>query len=321
MTKKVLVVAVILIVLSAFAAADTFNGALFYTNYTGGVNVNTVNYSYDDTTHTATLSGNHGIAATSGADGIIFAPNGNLLIGGQGNPFVHEITTGGVFVTDHSTNGSATFHLTLDPNGGTVYTSTFGGVIEKVSLTGGPTVTQAPFGGDFGVTQLAFAPNGNVIYVDGSPNGGGNIGTYDLLTGHTNRLYSSVPSAHGVVFDPFSGRFTFFGAGSTGTTDQNGGGLASHATGVCDFDQGAVDGKGHALVAGCSGITFIDYRISGDINHPDFLTFFSGFGGIDDVAPLVGAGSQNNTPEPGTLLLLGTGLITAAGSLRKRYIK
>lgn len=320
-TLRLLCVFAAAFALSAFSAADTFSGTLYYTNFQGGGdNVNSVNYSFNSNTNIATLSGQTGIAAVNGADGIIFAPNGNLLVGGQGNPNVHELQTNGTFVTDHYA-GSANYHLTLDPNGQTVYTSDFEGRLDKVSLTGAPLVQQSPTGGDTGVTQLAFAPDGTAIYVNGNPNGFGNIGFYDLATGATTRLYTSVTPAHGVIYDPFTGKFTFFGEGYTGTMNTNGTGLATHGTGVCDFDQGAVDGQGHALVAGCNGITFISYAISGDINNPDYIQFFSGYNNIDDVAPLVGAGSQNPTPEPGTLILMGSGLLTAAGTFRKRLAR
>ncbi len=321
-TLKIASVLCAILSLTAFAAADTFSGTLYYTNFQGaGPNVNSVNYTFNSNTNVATLSGQTGIATVNGADGIIFNTNGNLLVGGQGNPEVHELKTDGTFVADHSTGGSQTYHLTLDPNGQTVYTSAFEGPLVKVSLNGGGTVIQNPTGSDTGVTQLAFAPDGTAIYVNGNPNGFGNIGFYDLASGATTRLYSSVTPAHGVVYDPFTGKFTFFGDGFTGTMNTNGTGLATHGTGVCDFDQGAVDGQGHALVAGCNGITFISYAISGDINNPDYIQFFGGFNNIDDVAPLVGAGSQNPTPEPGTLVLMGSGLLTAAGTFRKRFMR
>src|ERR1700730_9263855 len=87
------------------ARAGTFSGTIFYTNFAGSPNVNSVSYNYNDSTKSFTLGAATPIASPSGADGIIFAPNGNLLIGGAGTPAVHEITTGGAPVTDHSTGG------------------------------------------------------------------------------------------------------------------------------------------------------------------------------------------------------------------------
>jgi len=76
-----------------------------------------------------------------------------------------------------------------------------------------------------------------------------------------------------------------------------------------DFDQGAVDGRGHDLVAGDNGITFIDYRTSHGITHPDYTITVFGFDSFDDVAPLSGVGSQ--TPEPANFVIwtVGSGTV------------
>ncbi|SBT10073.1 exported hypothetical protein [Candidatus Accumulibacter aalborgensis] len=305
--------------LAGTAQATVFSGDLYYTYYSGPPNnVDKIGFSYDDTTHVASLGVPTPIASTPGADGIIFAPNGHLLVGGQGSGSVYEVTTGGSTLASQPT-GAPSYHLTLDPNNLTVYTSDFGGALKKLSLPIGSGVVTTPITGDeTGVTQVAFGTGGAVFYVQGSPNGFGNLGTIDLGTGATSRLYSAVQPAHGLIYDPFTGLMTMFGRGETGTMSAvNGLGLLTSAEvyGVSDFDQGAVDGFGHALVAGSNAITFIDYSVSHDITHPNYVANFFGFDFIDDVAPLVGPGSNPNpTPEPASLALLGLGLAGLAGS-------
>ena len=308
----------ILLFLGGQVSAAVFTGTVYYTYFTGGQNVWSVGYSYDEATQAFSLNTPQNIASTNGADGIIFAPNGNLLIGGQGSGNVYEVNRATGAVVNTQNTGTPSFHLTLDPGGNTVYTSDFGGRLNKVAIPIGSGNTPTNISGDeTGITQVAFGTGGTVFYVQGSPNGFGNLGTIDLATGVTDRLYSSVRPAHGLVFDPFTDLITMFGAGATGTMDAtDGSGLLTSGLvfGVGDFDQGAVDGFGHALVAGSGAITFIDYHLSGDITNPNFVAnrFSAGgvsFSGIDDVAPLTGPGSNPNPiPEPSTFVLLALGI-------------
>ena len=305
--------------------AANFSGTLYFTHFTGGQNVWKVPYAYNESTQAFTVGAQQNVASTNGADGIIFGANGNLLVGGQGSGNVYEVnpSTGAILNTQQT--GTASFHLTLAPDGNTVYTSNFGGRLNLVNVPiGSGSSFQNITGDDGGLTQVSFDDKGDVFYVNGQPNGGGNVGRIDLTTGVTNRLFSSVTPAHGIVFDPFTDLMTLFGAGHTGTFDETGANLMvspNSTFGVGDFDQGAVDGFGHALVAGSDSLTFIDYHTSHDITHPDFTTSVGGFGGIDDVAPLTGPGSNPNpnpTPEPATLLLLGAALAGMATAKRKR---
>lgn len=306
--------------------ATLYTGSLYYTTYNGGQNVWSIGFGYDTVANAYSLNNNTNIASTNGADGIIFASNGNLLIGGQGSGNVYEVnkTTGSVINTQFT--GTASYHLTLDPNGNKVYTSDFGGRLNTLAVpigTGntGTTIT----GGDSGITQIAFGLGNTVFYVNGNPNGGGNLGTINLATGVTTRLYSSIQPAHGLIFDPYTNLVTMFGAGHTGTMSAlDGSGLkVSGSSFACDFDQGAVNGSGIALVAGCGGLTLIDYTQSHDITNPDWYgsIFVNSF--IDDVAPLIGAGSEcgtncNSVPEPGIIALFGVGLLGFAMSRRRK---
>lgn len=304
------------------AQATVFTGTLYYTTYAGGANVWNISYNYNDVSHVFGLGAPNNIATTNGADGIIFASNGNLLIGGQGSGNVYELNSSGTVVNTQNT-GTPSYHLTLDPTGTKVYTSDFGGRLNTLStpIGSGNTPTSIS-GGDRGLTQIAFGDGGAVFYVNGAPNGGGNLGTIDLSTGTTTRIYTGITPAHGLVYDPFTDLITMFGAGQTGSMNATDGtGLKTSGGGkfaVTDFDQGAVDGKGHALVAGGSSITFIDYSLSHDITAPDYTTSIGGFAFIDDLAPLVGAGSrQNSVPEPASIALLGMGLLSMGVTRRK----
>jgi len=306
------------VVSSGTAFASDASGDLYYTLYAGVPNVWKVSFNYNDAAGTASLGAPTPLASSPGADGIIFAPTGNLLVGGQGTGRVFEFTTAGAAVSSGNARGPS-YHLALDPSGSKVWTSDFRGDLAELPLA--PNVGDAPplhdvTGDDGGLTQLAFAPSGKTFYVNGNPNGFGNVGVIDMTTFATTQFASGVQSAHGMVYDSFTGLMTLFGAGKVGTFDPNSATLAatlkqSPANLTADFDQGAVDGKGHALVAGNNSVTFIDYSTSLDITNPDYVQVFPGFAFIDDVAPLSGLGSIS-TPDGGStlgLLLLGSGFV------------
>lgn len=327
-----------LLALASAGPAATFDGTLYYTNFTGGQNVWRVDFHYNDVTHVASLDPAVNLASTNGADGIIFSGPHTLLVGGQGSGNVYQLnlnaTNTAVVGSPLSATvpGGQSYHLALDPSGSKVYTSNFGGPLETLALT--PNIhngTQRSLvGSDTGMTQLAFAPNGRVFYDDGSPNGGGTAGLMGNLNGSgnvtTTRILNGQTSIHGMIYDPFTGLMTFFGAGAVGTLDPNAdptGGTSSamaasfkQRTGINgDFDQGAVDGNGHAFIAGNGQITFIDYSQTHDITSVlNTVIIFNGFGGIDDLAPLVGAGSQTGVaPVPPAAALLATGCLTLFG--------
>jgi hypothetical protein len=327
MTRFTWLVGLSAALLSVFAFATPgqgafFNGTVYYTRFTGGQNVGSVDYLYDDVTKTLTLSNNHNIAAVNGADGILFAPNGNLLIGGQNSGLVHERTTSGAFVKNVFPGTQGSFHLALSPDGKTLYTSPFGGPLDTIPLVNGGLsgngTAHAVTGNDTGVTQIVFDGSGNSYYVTGQPNGFGNFGRINLNTFQTTRLLFNRESIHGTHYDPFTGLITFFGAGKVGTYDPTTGVFKQSANDInVDFDQGALDGFGHAFIAGNNQLTFIDYSATGDITSAaNVVRIFNGanglsFAGIDDVAPLAGPGSNpNSVPAPPAALLLTIGGLT-----------
>ena len=91
------------------ANADSTSGCVFFTTFAGGTNVSTdTHHNFNGTTFT--LGTPTGIAATNGADGLLFAPDGNLIIAGQGTDLLHEITTGGLAVNTVDA-GTGAYHL------------------------------------------------------------------------------------------------------------------------------------------------------------------------------------------------------------------
>jgi len=324
MKLKCLLFVVMLFALALSAAADTmFSGTLYYTNFCCGVdNVNKVQYTYDQTTQTFNMGTHVAIASTPGADGIIFAPNGDLLIGGQNTNHIYEVNPGTGTITFNTALQDQSYHLALDPGGTKVYTSNFGGPLITAGLTGGHldgTSTITPItGGDTGVTQIAFA-GGKTFYDSGFPNCCGDFGLINLTTGVTTKLGNGT-AVHGMIYDSFTGLITFFGDGWVGTLNPTTLAFTEAQISNCNFDQGAVDGSGHALIAGCDSVTFLDYSGSHNIENPNFVTVVGGFTNIDDVAPLSGIGSHT-APEPSSLLLIGSGLLGLLGWVRRRHSK
>src|SRR5262249_31006033 len=139
------------------------DGTLFYTSFNGGQNVHRVDYNFDGVA-TFTLSNNTDLAALTGADGIIFAPNGNLLIGGQGTR-VHEVKTDGTFVQTVDPGIGDAFHLSLNPNRARVYASGIpGGAVGVMPFPLAAGAGVGVTGDEAAITSIAFDGAGNPYY-------------------------------------------------------------------------------------------------------------------------------------------------------------
>jgi hypothetical protein len=320
------------------AKADNTSGSVFFTTFNGGTNVWTDTYNFNGTTFT--LGTPTGIAATNGADGLLFAPDGNLIIAGQGTDLLHEITTGGVPVNTVDA-GTGAYHLGLSGTGTTLYTMWNGpgsggstAIAATVLSGGGLAVAGTPYTVSCAVGTTCITDVRGVVFdpVNGkwyySTAGDGVSGTFGTVvfndvthTATLTQLLSGV-FAHGVSFDPFTKDIIMNSGGEIEQFDPVSGTIVSTLSGLGPFDQAAEDGKGHLFVAANSGfLEFVDYDKTGLIGAPGNFTaepFL--IANLDDIAPLSGAGSTP-VPEPSSLMLMGLGLLGLLGMARRRLVR
>ncbi len=286
------------------AFADPTQGTVYYTRYASFQRVNKVDYKYDGTTFS--IANNTFLSTLPGADGIIFAPDGDLLVGGQGNA-VHKVEVDGSSFESRTAGGTSAFHLSADPSGKNIWSGGIPGQLAEIPLTPFSNgIAYTMLGAETGVDTIIFRGN-DAYYTSSFPNGNGSFGsiTFDRVahTATTTRLLSNVIAAHGGAYDSFTDSIILFGEnhitqlkGSSPTTI-----LSDLFVSGADFDQGAVDGKGHALVAnsGQGSLFFLDYSATGLVGHTNNFRdqkFIAS--DIDDVAPLSGLGAPDPNPPP-----------------------
>lgn len=272
----------------------TASGRLYFTTFHPPT-VDAVDFSYR--AKRLRLSKPSVVAHLPGADGVLFGPDGHLLVGGvhTGNVFSIDPTSGAV--TAMPAGIPASMHLTLSPDGRTLYTSGEPGRLVALPLSPpGPGRVIRLHGATTQITALAFGPHGQVLYTDSNPLGRGSIGLVNLATGLTRRLFANVVGAHGIVYDPWTDAYLVVGgdvalqlAASDPHRIESEVVLRNNR-----FDQAAVTGRGQVLIASNLGkIVLIDYSKSGrigDVANTVDQVHLAHF--LDDVAPLIGPGAR-----------------------------
>jgi hypothetical protein len=170
-------------------------------------------------------------------------------------------------------------------------------------------------GTDRSITTIAWSDAQHAFYTSSDAGGFGSFGVLNLSTFRTTRIYSNLPAAHGMTFDPYTGDLILFGDSHITQIDPNSLAIVSDLnTGASgfEFDQGTVDGQGHIFAASNTGrLVFLDVTNSRQVGSPDFMTSVFLAPQLDDVAPLIGPGSP--APAPSSFALLSTGLFSLLG--------
>ena len=133
-----------------------------------------------------------------------------------------------------------------------------------------------------------------MFYTSGINTGNGAFGKLVIgATYTTTELVALLPAAHGGTYDPFTGNIILFGDDHITQVDFNGNVVSDLTVVGAQFDQGTVDGNGHAYVADNFGnLFFLDYSTNGLVNdvanNLQNLQFLATQ--LDDIGPLVGEG-------------------------------
>ena len=290
---------VMLLVLSP-AAAQTVapvptavSGDLFYTTNAPPA-VKKVSFTYDSSGFR--IGRRVLIANLPGADGIVFAPSGKLIVGGGPTGLVFKVDPVSGAVQSVKSGAPGAFHVTVDPSGSHVWTAGLPGTLAEVPLEPFADGTvRAVTGDDPLVTSVGFAL-GKAFYTSSDLNGGGSFGRIDLTAMRTQRLMSDLRGAHGITFDESTGSLFLFGSFSILQIDSGSPTVVSSQRNILGlrFDQGTVDGRGHLFAADNGGkLIFVDYsatRMVGDDRDRVETRFLDP--GLDDLAPLTGPGAQ-----------------------------
>ena len=290
------------------AFAHPTSGNLKYTTFSGGQNVWSIDFVFDGAT--INFMNDVNLCSTNGADGIAGNPQNPdlLLVGGQGNHINTCSISTGIDMT-YTSPTSRVYHLEV-PDATHVFGNDFTGgpLISHVINPDGSlvvpgtlyTLSTAPGcnQGDTIVSQLITTPGGSFYVQNGIF---GTLAFTGATTAETCRLHgaggslsnNNLPGAHGGVYDPSTNTIITIGSNCVTQLSAAGALMGSQCFSGGGFDQGTVDGQGHAFIAQNPNIFFLDYSSTGLVATASFSASTSVRSSLDDVAPLVGMGSTD----------------------------
>lgn len=251
----------------------------------------------------------------TGLDSLIFDTSGNIVFS--------QISTGkiGIYNTTTHTNtffsptGAGVADMALDPGGASVLVSNaFSNFIWRINLTTGAVMNTFIVGTR--PDGLAYDASGNLFAVLGTdeiaqlnPNTGAIIKTFFEPAGCT--------TADALTFNPTTGKLYM---------SCDGGGFATFDTALTSATftplnllpngPDGIASLGNNLYFVNRGVGGVQYNLTTGV----ITGVSSPISGADDIAPLSGLGSNPTVPEPGSLVLLGTGLAGLVGVIRRRKL-
>jgi hypothetical protein len=278
-------------------------GILGYTIYNGTGQPNTtisnikrIAFRYDGKQFT--IAKPMALAITTGADGILPLPNGNLIAGSEGHAVLLVSPQPGPVKVIPIPNDVIADHVAYDSVRNVIWTSGYasagsGPNLVEISLKTLQAVARPLKGGDSHVTMIAFDSSHNAYYTNSETGGFGSVGLINLETFTTVRKMSNIPGAHGIVFDHFTN--TLIVVGSQHITQINPKTFAivsdwmappEHST--FKLDQAAVDGQGHLWATSNDGnLVFIDYSHTRKIaSSANYYSYHFIEDKLDDIALL-----------------------------------
>jgi hypothetical protein len=260
-------------------------------------------YTFADTDGQTTGSALFSWSSNSGTQA--FASVGGVAYGGQSGAFVQFNTNGTVNHTLTGVSPGPFLGMWANPANGHIIASSSAGLIDINPTAGGGVGSFRVINSGLFPDGVSVSPDGLTAYVE---NGG--IQAYSIATGALLKTYSSFgtltgPDGSGVI---------------TSTNSLNGDIIVNfNGNGSTTGGIGLIDPTTSAFTAIATGGTRGDY-VAPDTTNGTLLLDYS-----DTVERLscgvdcsIGSGPPPATPEPNSLLLLGTGVLGLAGMLRRK---